>query len=408
MLRKRGPKKGAPEVIREGNGVVKIHSTQNRGKPIFTIVYRSPEGGRVRRNFLDYNAAKLEAEKIAIEIHNGTLEKLILTGEERQGHERAVKIAAELDRPIDIVLLDAREAISNLPEGVSLTDAARFYARHCASTTAQRHLPEVVTEFLDQLATDGRSTRYQEDASARLKKLAASFEMPIGDVDQAKLQKWLNELKVAGRTRNNFRALLIRLFNFAQQSGYLPPALPTAAEGLSKAKDEGGEIGILLPKSMKKLLLHASERLVPYLAIGGFAGLRSAEILRLHWEDINFKQGHIEVKASKAKTSQRRLAPLTPNLKAWLRPYRGLTGPICPTREIETERRKLAAKLEIEWPNNALRHSFASYRLAHLKNAPQLALEMGNSPQVIFSNYREVVTPKSAERWFAISPKKKS
>jgi hypothetical protein len=38
---------------------------------------------------------------------------------------------------------------------------------------------------------------------------------------------------------------------------------------------------------------------------------------------------------------------------------------------------RIAADIE-EWPDNALRHSFASYHLAHLKNAASTALELGH------------------------------
>jgi len=39
-----------------------------------------------------------------------------------------------------------------------------------------------------------------------------------------------------------------------------------------------------------------------------------------------------------------------------------------------------------------------------VKNVAQVALEAGNSPAVIFSNYRELVTPQDAKAWFAIVP----
>ena len=35
---------------------------------------------------------------------------------------------------------------------------------------------------------------------------------------------------------------------------------------------------------------------------------------------------------------------------------------------------------------------------------PQGALEAGNSPKVIFSNYRELVKPADAVKWFSIVP----
>jgi hypothetical protein len=38
------------------------------------------------------------------------------------------------------------------------------------------------------------------------------------------------------------------------------------------------------------------------------------------------------------------------------------------------------------------------------KNAAPVALEAGNSPAMILSNYRELVTPQDAEAWFGIMP----
>ncbi len=123
-----------------------------------------------------------------------------------------------------------------------------------AGNVEKRALADVVEGFIDQLKADGRSKRYVEDAQARLHKLPASFSNSIDEISQRDLQTWLNDLKVAGRTKNNFRGLLVSLFKFARALGYLPSGLPTAAEGISKAKENSGEIGILTPEDMSKLL----------------------------------------------------------------------------------------------------------------------------------------------------------
>lgn len=57
------------------------------------------------------------------------------------------------------------------------------------------------------------------------------------------------------------------------------------------------------------------------------------------------------------------------------------------------------------WKHNALRHSFISYRVSDIQNVAQLALEAGNSPQMIFKHYRELVRPAAVKEWFAIEPK---
>jgi len=44
------------------------------------------------------------------------------------------------------------------------------------------------------------------------------------------------------------------------------------------------------------------------------------------------------------------------------------------------------------------------YRVAQTQNVAQVALEAGNSPRVVFSNYRELVRPADAAKWFGIAP----
>src|SRR4030095_2273649 len=103
---------------------------------------------------------------------------------------------------------------------------------------------------------------------------------------------------------------------------------------------------------------------VPMLAIGAFAGLREAEIKRLHWSEINQRRGYIEVKSSKSKSARRRIIEMQPNLREWLKAYAGMTGAVVPVNA----RKKLDAIRKaaglVRWPKNGLRHRLGSYRLA--------------------------------------------
>jgi len=62
------------------------------------------------------------------------------------------------------------------------------------------------------------------------------------------------------------------------------------------------------------------------------------------------------------------------------------------------------AKIPGGWRQNALRHSFISYRVALTGDVARTALEAGNSAKMIFRHYREVVEPQMAEAWFSITP----
>ena len=110
------------------------------------------------------------------------------------------------------------------------------------------------------------------------------------------------------------------MFRFAKKQGYLHPDRKTVAEQTESLKVPDTAITIYTPDEMERILLAANARLLPLLGIGAFAGIRSAEIRRLDWEDIKWDRGYIEIAGRKAKTAARRLAPLTENLKAWLAP----------------------------------------------------------------------------------------
>jgi integrase len=141
------------------------------------------------------------------------------------------------------------------------------------------------------------------------------------------------------------------------------------------------------------------------LAIGAFAGLREAEIQRLDWSEVDLARGHIEVKAAKAKSARRRIVPIQANLARWLRPYSGMKGGVVPigARKKLDHVRKTADLAR--WPKNGLRHSFASYRLAAIHDAPRVAAELGHTgPQMLYSTYRELVLPEEAERYWKIEP----
>jgi integrase len=114
------------------------------------------------------------------------------------------------------------------------------------------------------------------------------------------------------------------------------------------------------------------------------------------------EDGYITVTADKAKTGSRRLVPIAKNLQAWLIPYSQKHGKIVPFENIPKQLAWLARDAGLRWKKNALRHSFISYRLAEVQDTAKVALEAGNSPQMIFKHYRELVRPVEAKKWFAI------
>jgi integrase len=244
--------------------------------------------------------------------------------------------------------------------------------------------------------------------TSRLKVFAKAFKTNIGSVRVEEIDRWLIGLKVAPRTQNNYRASVATLFSFARNRGYLPRDTKTEAELAMVATDRGGAIGIYSPDALKTMLTGLPERFTAHVALGGLAGLRTSEIGRLDWKDINLPGKFIVVAADKAKTAQRRIVPMSKSLIAWITPIAEKAGPVrkgCKHDSTFLRALSEAMKIiEVESVDNGLRHSYASYRLASVKSADQVALEMGNSPRKLFANYREITTEAEARRWFSVMP----
>ncbi len=101
-----------------------------------------------------------------------------------------------------------------------------------------------------------------------------------------------------------------------------------------------------------------------------------------------------------------RFVTIQPVLREWLLPLRKHRGNVVPQanfRKLFEDARDAAGIAE--WPDNALRHSFASYHLAHFKDAKSLALERGHmNSGTTFAHYRQLVKPKDAERYWNVGP----
>ena len=239
--------------------------------------------------------------------------------------------------------------------------------------------------------------------------------MNIGQVTGPMIQAHLDGMKVSGRTRRNHLRLITSLFRFAVKRKHLPKDSLEELEAVERPEVTPTETLIFTPEELREMLQSARPEPRPGLAIAAFCGLRTAEITRLDWAQVNLERRFVEVKAQNAKTASRRLVPLCEAAVAWLTPGRVSEGRVAYFAEenkfcsaivesVNEARRESGAKEAFVWKKNALRHSFCSYRMALTHDAAKTALEAGNSPQMIFKHYRELVTEDEAKAWFTVLP----
>jgi integrase len=374
----------------------------------------------VRHKFGNLAEAEREARFILTKLANGESEVLKLTGLDRSAYVHSMQKLRECrpDADLNSAVTDYVAAVKRLPDTTTLRECVNFFLLRHPAGLPRKTVREILDEMLVVKENAGISDPYAKELRLRLGQFADAFAVPISTVGSKQIQEWLTNRRVSGRTQNNYRRLISTLFKFAIRRGYLPKDHDELS-GVEKIRDSGGEIEVFTPDELRKLfsacLTPVQERgkwrdretMIPYLAIAAFCGLRSAEIARLDWSELYLTgpEHFIEVKAAKAKTASRRTVPIPDNCASWLAPFASESGPVCPFERPDKQCfQYLGPAAKVEWKHNALRHSFISYRLAIIKNVHQVSLEAGNSPQMVFAHYRQLVTETQSTEWFGIVP----
>src|SRR4029453_1538314 len=366
---------------------VKVRRYNERKRPHLKFVVNYREAGKRKRSFFE---TKRQADAFA-SFKNSELKQ---NGIEHAEFPSALRMMAQ----------SASQRLD--PFGRTITDAVDHFVAHLEATEKSITVTELVPQLLSAKKGDCLSKRYIGDLREKLSRFAQSFGgKMVASITAKEIDAWLRSLPVGPTTRNNFRRVLVTFFSDAISLGY---ATSNPAAVTAKAKEVDSPPGILTVSQTARLFGSATPALLPCLAIGAFAGLRRAELGRLDWRDIHFDAGLIQVTAAKSKTARRRFVQIQSNLREWLLPVRKHSGSVTPTnfaKQFEALRESAGIA---DWPGNALRHSFASYHLAHFQDAAALALQMGHTDSgMIFAHYRELVRPREAKRYWNIKPPKK-
>ena len=389
----------------------RIRPTITGGTRTIWEVANYVNGHRRLTSFSDHEKAVAEANRIAGLLSSGQAIAAELRASEAAEYGNAVAILRNANLKTSLqTVADRYVQFVKITGSEDIIKGAECLVKHTPASREPRTMQQAADELVALKENRKASPRYIGDLRARLNTLAKKFSVNVDEVTTSDLQTWFDGMDAAPRTVSNFRNAASTLFKFAEARGYIAKGENPVA-GTERIKHKNGNpIEIYSPKEIRSLLDSAPKDFQPIIAIQAFAGLRSAEVMRLHWQDVKLGRNHIEITAGNAKTASRRIVPILPNLAAWLKPHAKKTGLLFKPSNLTAFNKmqnETSTAAGIGWKANGLRHSFISYRVADIQDVAQVALEAGNSPAMIFGHYRELVTADDAKKWFAIKPEAK-
>lgn len=302
---------------------------------------------------------------------------------------------------------------------------------YLASRKKSGGLGDAVARFLAYKIASKKGTETAHLAQVRrdLESLAESFgNCLVTDVSLDALAKWwIERTGAAGDARRKgIRTTLVMFWTWARKDGVAGTDPDTVAQRLPSVGTTTGKLEIFTRPELEFLLSAVERQWFPFVVLGAFQGIRPEEIAPkkssgkpgLRWESFDWEFDSIRLPREVAKGSKReRIMPLHPVTRSWLEAYGvtpSWTGRICLENPTEVHPRATTAWGKAltkhfparfsGWPQDALRHSYASHRNAVLRNLVTVAEEMGTSESMLHGHYHNPRTRQEGEAYFGLFP----
>ena len=241
----------------------------------------------------------------------------------------------------------------------------------------------------------------------------------VSEVTGEMIKSYLNKTKTAKGNHFTNQTKLNRLTKIKQFFNYCMEkprewVKENPCDGITITA-ESKEVEILANSQVLALLEAAMKEkesvramMIPYLALGLFAGLRPEEAQKMRWEcieqlDEEKRIAQVKVPAEISKIGETRYAELSETGWSLIKPYMKQIGPIGWSRRAFRRIRDKSGFTSSAWPADCIRHTYASNWLAVNKERSHLAEIMGNSPAIIRRHYKRAIPIKDAETYFEIS-----
>lgn len=400
----------------------------------FWVVSAPKHGGsgRVRKTFRDRREAQLYYERTKVQLHKLGSSAMQLDDKARADAVRALEILS--------------------PYNVTILDVARDYAKRAQEREGGKELTAAVEECLQAKRDRGLSERYVNDLDLRLARFCEAFAgFTTTQIQSEQVSSFLKSLKedsdLHPTTLNTFLRDLRTFFKWCVTKGYCPT---NPADKVDRFMAVDAPITTLAASQFARLLNAAEDSIRASLVLAGFCAIRQAEIAKLKWANVDLKQRVVTIDAAVAKTNSRRTVRIPAPAVEWLKPLAKKKdvlitdggpearaawdlarlaagfGPfktsLLRSRQAHEALTKKQLKALVPWPENALRHTAISARIAldpadaavaygidagaapAVTSIDAVALEAGNSPAIIKRHYNNLFKPKDAKGWYSIKP----
>jgi integrase len=322
---------------------------------------------------------------------------------------RLKKVAGERS---PFALLDlVEDAVKRLGGWEVFGRALRFYEASGMAAVERVTIRTARNKFLDLYEAKAQLTR--AGLRKELDAFCVAFEgLAVCDVSVEILGPWIlrpraDGVAVGPRFANNRLDSWRTFFNKCRGWNFWPRGEKHPAELIERQKEASRLPPIWSVEQIQKALGAVAVRQRPYLVLGCFAGLRPFELTRLRWEQIDWVRGYVHVPPEVAKkTLQERFVPLEANARAMLEPWREALGKCCQVHDREEISVVLrGAGIIPSWPQDVMRHSYISYRIARGDGAGVVAEHSGNSERIIRRHYRRPLMREDGVGWFGVAVK---
>jgi integrase len=285
-------------------------------------------------------------------------------------------------------LIDAVAALRLLAgSGITLEQLARKELERGVKQDCL--ISTLYAEYLKKKEAAGLRSRSLAGIKSREGRFAAALEcVSLRDLTTAHIETWLETCPKNPISRNAHLRGVRTLLNYAVKQSYIQRN-PALAIDFSKTRHLNPVVFSI--DQVERLLRWCQTNkpeIVPYYALGLFAGLRPDEAKLLTTADINLKDRLITISPQISKTHMRHVR-IQDNLAAWLKAY-----PVADKvywKRYHADR--LTAALGFDWPADVCRKSFISYHLAAFRSQNETVQEAGHRDStMIFTHYRNIKT----------------